>query len=146
MRNKKKILFIITYLELGGAQKQLLYIIEGLDKSKYEVYLYAGGRGYLKRYFLSLSSVDVKLDFFLIREINPFFAAAAFLKLLFFIRKHKFDIVHTHSPKASLLGRWAAYFAGVRNIIYTVHGWPFHKFMNPIAYNFYLFLDRKSVV
>ena len=50
---KKKILFIITHLGLGGAQKTLLSTIKGLDKNKYEIYLYAGDRGYLKSEFLS---------------------------------------------------------------------------------------------
>lgn len=142
MPHKKKILFIITYLELGGAQKQLLYIFQTLDKNKYEIYLYAGNRGYLRSDFLSLSGINVKLDFFLVREINPFFDIVAFFKLVFFIKKHKFDIVHTHSPKASILGRWAAYLGNSKNIIYTVHGWPFHKFMNPFTYYLYFFLEK----
>jgi len=142
MLHKKKILFVITYLELGGAQKQLLYILQSLDKSKYDIYLYAGNRGYLKHDFLSLSGINVRLDSFLVREINPFFDIVIFFKLLFLIKKHKFDIVHTHSPKASVLGRWAAYLGGVKNIIYTVHGWPFHKFMNPFVYYLYFFLEK----
>ena len=142
MLPKKKILFIITYLELGGAQKQLLYILRNLNKSEYDIYLYAGNRGRLKRDFLNLSGINIKLDSLLIRNINPLFDVLVFLKLLFFIRKHRFDIIHTHSPKASVLGRWAAYFAGVKNIIYTVHGWPFHKFMSPFLYSFYLFMEK----
>ncbi len=141
---KKKILFIITHLELGGAQKTLLSTIKGLDKNKYEIYLYAGDRGYLKSNFLFLDYLKVHLDSFLVREINPFFDLVLFLKLFLFIKKYKFDIIHTHSPKASVLGRWAAYFAGVKNIIYTVHGWPFHRFMNPLAYHFCLFIEKVS--
>ena len=142
MLRKKKILFVITYLQLGGAQKQLLHIIKSLNKSEYDIYLYAGNRGCLKRDFLNLSGINIKLDSLLTRNIDPFFDALVFLKLLFFMRNHRFDIVHTHSPKASILGRWAAYFAGVRNIIYTVHGWAFHKFMNPFLYSFYLFMEK----
>ena len=142
MFRKKRILFVITYLQLGGAQKQLLYILKNLDKSRYEIHLYAGNKGYLKPDFLKIPGINIQLDPCLVREINPLFDIAVFFKLLFFIRKHKFDIVHTHSPKASILARWAAYAAGVKNIIYTVHGWPFHKFMNPLMYYFYLFLEK----
>jgi len=139
---KKKILFIITYLELGGAQKQLLSIIKNLDQSKYSLYLFTGDRGYLCGEFLKLSFLNIKSARELVRNINPLYDLIAFFKLFFYIKKNKFDIVHTHSPKASVLGRWAAYFAGTRNIIYTVHGWPFHRFMNPLIYYFYLFLER----
>lgn len=139
---KKKILFIITYLELGGAQKQLFYILKNLDRSKYSLYLYAGNDGYLKKDFLDITDVTVKLDSCLKRDINPFLDFLAFFKLFFFLRRNSFDIVHTHSPKASILGRWAAFFSGLKNIVYTVHGWPFHDFMHPLAYYFYLFLEK----
>jgi len=138
----KKILFIITHLELGGAQKQLLSFVKKLDRKKYSIYLCAGDRGYLKNEFMSFSPLETNLIAELIRGINPFYDFIAFIKLYFYIRKNKFDIVHTHSPKASILGRWAAYLAGVKNIIYTVHGWPFHRFMNPLLYWLYVFLEK----
>ncbi len=139
---KKKILFIITHLELGGAQKQLLSLIKKLDKDKYFIYLCAGNSGYLKGEFTGFSFLKVNLMAELVRGINPFCDFIAFIKLYFYIRRNKFDIVHAHSPKASILGRWAAYLAGVKNIIYTVHGWPFHEFMNPLLHNLYVFLEK----
>ena len=142
MKRKKKILFIITYLELGGAQKQLLSLIKGLDRDKYSLYLCAGDSGYLKKEFLSFSALEVKLIRELAREVNPFYDLIVFIKLYFYIRRNKFDIVHTHSPKASILGRWAAHFAGVKNIVYTVHGWPFHRFMKPLLQGLYIFLEK----
>lgn len=138
----KKILFIITHLELGGAQKQLLTILKNLNPDKYSLYLFAGNRGYLKKEFINLPYLHLKLIPQLIRTINPLYDIIAFFKLYFFIKKHKFDIIHTHSPKASLLGRWAGYLGGVKNIIYTVHGWPFHRFMNPFAYHLFLLLEK----
>jgi len=74
--------------------------------------------------------------------MNPFCDFIAFIKLFGYIKSNEFDIIHTHSPKASFLGRWAAYFCGVKNIIYTVHGWPFHRFLNPLLYRIYLFLEK----
>jgi len=147
MVNKKKnILFVITHLELGGAQKQLLYILRNLDREKYRLFLYAGNRGYLKEKFSNIPGVTIRLDFSLVRHINPLLDFITFFKIFHFVKKYKIDIVHTHSPKASALGRWAAFFAGVKNIIYTVHGWPFHDYMNPLVYNFYLFLEKTTAV
>ena len=139
---KKKILFIITHLELGGAQKQLLSLINNLDRDKYSLYLCAGNNGYLKKKFTNSHFLKVSFIAELVRRISPFNDFAAFFKLYFFIRRNRFDIVHTHSPKASILGRWAAYFAGVRNIVYTVHGWPFHDFQNPLIRCAYIFLEK----
>ncbi|MBN2120397.1 MAG: glycosyltransferase family 4 protein [Candidatus Omnitrophica bacterium] len=138
----KKILFIITHLELGGAQRQLFHLIEGLDKDRYSVYVCCGSFGYLKAKLLEVSDVKVEFISSLRRQINLFYDLIAFFKIFLFIRKHKFDIVHTHSPKASILGRWAAFLAGVKNIVYTVHGWPFHGFMNYFSFHLFLLLER----
>ena len=143
---KKKILFIITYLELGGAQKQLLSLIENLDRDKYSLYLCAGDDGCLKSKFKAVAFLKVYFVPELVRRISPLNDLIVFLKLYFFIRKNGFDIVHTHSPKASILGRWAAYLAGVRSIIYTAHGWPFHDQLNQLLAKLYFFLEKVTAL
>ncbi len=141
---KKKILFVITYLELGGAQKRLLNVIKGLDRDRYKPYLFAGDRGCLRDEFAAISDLEIRLVPELKRTISPLNDIAAFFGLYRYIREKKIDIVHTHSPKASLLARWAAYAAGVKDIIYTVHGWPFHAFLPRCLYIFYLWIERIS--
>lgn len=139
---KKKILFIITYLEMGGAQTQLLRLVKNLDQRKYEVYICAGRQGYLAGDFSQVEGLTLYFVPHLVRCIHPLYDFMAFFELYRYIRRHTFDIVHVHCPKASMLGRWAAYAAGVRNIVYTVHGWPFHAYMNPLARFLYKFLER----
>lgn len=41
------------------------------------------------------------------------------------IRKIKPDVVHTHSSKAGILGRWAAWRERVPCVVHTIHGPPF---------------------
>ena len=51
------------------------------------------------------------------------------IKLLRTIKKdHSSVIVHTHSTKAGLVGRWAAWFAGIPTRIHTIHGFSFHEY------------------
>jgi len=59
-----------------------------------------------------------------------------------FIRRGGFQIVHTHSSKAGILGRMAARLAGVPVIVHSVHGWSFHDYMPPIVRQTYMLLER----
>jgi glycosyltransferase involved in cell wall biosynthesis len=44
-------------------------------------------------------------------------------------KSHRFDVVHTHTPKAGLLGPLAARLAGVPVVVHTIHGLLFHDQM-----------------
>lgn len=63
------------------------------------------------------------------RELRPFRDAVSFLALLGCFRKHGFDVVHTHTPKAGLLAPLAAKIAGARMVVHTMHGLLFHDQM-----------------
>jgi glycosyltransferase involved in cell wall biosynthesis len=60
----------------------------------------------------------------LTRKITPFTDFISLVKLTFLLRKIKPDIVHTHTPKAGLIGMWAAKLAGVKIRLHTIAGLP----------------------
>ena len=58
------------------------------------------------------------------RQITPLQDLKCLLQLIKFFRKEKPDIVHSHTPKAGLLGMVAAKICGVKIRIHTVAGLP----------------------
>ncbi len=140
--NKQNILHIITYLPIGGAQDNTLLTLEGLDKNRYDITLICGKRGEWIGRALSIQNIKIHFINELIRKIHIFYDTIALFKMYRFIKRGKFNIVHTHSSKAGFSGRIAAYLAGVPVVIHTLHGFPFHDFMHPVARTFYIFLER----
>ncbi len=58
------------------------------------------------------------------RTISPLKDVKALVQLIQLFRKEKPQIVHTHTPKAGLLGMMAAKLAGVPHRLHTVAGMP----------------------
>ncbi|MCM8784397.1 MAG: glycosyltransferase family 4 protein [Candidatus Omnitrophica bacterium] len=137
-----KILHIITHLELGGAQRTTLALIQGINRKNFEIHFITSPYGYLVKELKKISGIKVKLIPHLRREINLVDDLIAFLRLFNYIRKNHFDIVHTHSPKAGFLGRWSAKLAGVPFIVHTVHGFPFYEKENFFLKRLYILAER----
>ncbi|MBI2447861.1 MAG: glycosyltransferase family 4 protein [Candidatus Omnitrophica bacterium] len=139
---KIKAAHIITKLELGGAQQNTLYTVEHLDKDKFDVTLICGSGGLLDEESDKKGVRVIFIPSLKARRIIPWFDIIAFLKLWRICKKERFTIVHTHSSKAGILGRWAARLAGVPVLIHTVHGWGFNDYQNPLLKRFYTWLER----
>ena len=140
--HKTNLLYIITKLELGGAQKQLLSLIKGLDKQVYNIFLFTAKDGLLIKEALALDGLILNRSRFLERKINPLKDLLALIEIYGFIKKNRIQIVHTHSSKAGILGRLAAGLAKTKIIIHTVHGWSFHDYQSRISNRCYLCLER----
>jgi len=139
------LLYVITKLELGGAQKQLLTLIRHLDKGKFRLFLFTAKDGFLLAEALSINNLTVYKSRWLERPPNPFKDFLALIEIYRFIKKNNIEIVHTHSSKAGILGRLAAKLARgnrVRKIVHTVHGWSFNEYQSIPARVLYIFLER----
>jgi glycosyltransferase involved in cell wall biosynthesis len=113
---------VITKLELGGAQEVALYAVSHLDRTKFRPVLVAGPGGYLTEEARRIPGVQTIIISSLGRQIHAISDLLALFNLIRLFRRLRPAIVHTHSSKAGLLGRWAAWFARVPIIIHTVHG------------------------
>jgi len=63
------------------------------------------------------------------RSFNIIRHAGSYRRLKRLMREERFDLVHVHTPVAALVGRAAAWRAGVPHIAYTAHGFYFHERM-----------------
>ncbi|MFQ5701351.1 MAG: glycosyltransferase family 4 protein [Acidobacteriota bacterium] len=120
-----KVCHIITELELGGAQQNTLYTVSHLDRARFDPVLIAGASGPLVEEARTGSARTIFLDD-LRREVSPLRDSAALFKLTRLLVRERPGIVHTHSSKAGILGRWAALFARVPHVVHTIHGYGFH--------------------
>jgi glycosyltransferase involved in cell wall biosynthesis len=76
------------------------------------------------------------------RNFTPFADLVSLWKLYRVLRREQFTIVHTHTPKAGLLGQLAARMAGVPVIINTLHGFYFHDHMPKARRCFYIAIEK----
>lgn len=144
MKHSKNIhlVYIITQLELGGAQKICLTLFNQLKDQSIHTMLIAGPHGPL-----ATQDLQQNPDVFLLpelkqsphgdtimHEIRCFIAMMRLLKKL--KKQYPSLMVHTHSTKAGILGRWAAFFIGITTRIHTVHGYAIH---NHSSWLFWLF-------
>jgi len=119
-----RVAHIITMLELGGAQGNTLYTVTHLDRKQVEPFLICGRGGMLDDDALKGNWPTHFLDS-LVRPLHPIKDVVAAIQMYRLLRLLKPQIAHTHSSKAGILGRIAAYLAGVPVIIHTFHGFGF---------------------
>jgi glycosyltransferase involved in cell wall biosynthesis len=81
---------------------------------------------------------EVQID----RRVSPVPNSKSVLELSKLMRTQKYDLVHTHAPVASVLGRVAAKLAGVERIVYTAHGFYFHDDMPRQKYLLYHGIEK----
>jgi glycosyltransferase involved in cell wall biosynthesis len=104
----------------------LLDQIKALQRQGHEVVAICGAGPWVE----NLRSEGVPVEVVkMARELSPIRDFVSLFALARCFRKHRFDVIHTHTPKAGLLGPLAAKFARVPVIVHTIHGLMFHDRM-----------------
>lgn len=131
-----KIVHIITRMILGGAQENTLLSVEGQqDDWGDDVTLITGPStgpegSLLERAAAGGRQVRILPD--LCRAVSPWNDWRSHQVLGRWLAELRPDIVHTHSSKAGILGRSAAWNLGLP-VVHTIHGSPFHPYQSRLA-------------
>ena len=141
-----RIVHVITRLIIGGAQENTLLTVEGLYHQYHDdVTLITGpAEGPEGDLFDRAEQLGLKVEVFpeLVRAIRPTVDLKAYRRLRAAFRRLEPEVVHTHSSKAGILGRAAAWHENVPAVIHTIHGMPFGKFETPLKNRLYIALER----
>jgi len=133
---------IITTSELGGAQLSTYRILKELAKqSNLNIFLIYGTKGPLSQEFQNLKNVTVIRLKKLERTFSPLKDLFALIQIINIIKKKKIKIIHTHSSKASLIGRFAGIITRVKNI-HTYHGFGHDFFLNRYLKLIYILAEK----
>lgn len=140
---KKKILFIVTLSERGGAQTYVFDLASNLDKDKYEILVASGGGtpNWLSSKLEKKGISHHKLRN-LIRDIDVPTDILAVFEIRKLIKQFKPDIIHLNSSKTSILGSIAAKKCKNCKVVYTAHGFVFNESMPVFKKWLYVFLER----
>ncbi|HCK12278.1 MAG TPA: hypothetical protein DHW45_20565 [Candidatus Latescibacteria bacterium] len=129
-----RILNVITRIEQGGAPLALLETVKRMDRGLFDISL-AIGQAEDRDRDLDPVSIDVGLRIHQIpelrRSVHPVRDLVALIKLIGIIRAGEYDLVHTHTSKAGLLGRIAASYCGVPAIVHSSHGSILDGYFSP---------------
>jgi len=136
----KKVLHIQLLPILSGVQRFSLHLLDGLDSNEFDVQVACKPNGEFVDEIKARGYQYLPLPTF--RHQICFGDILTFFHLLYIIKKHRFDIVHTNASKPGFLGRLAARLGKVPLIIHTTHTFPFLEQQKPITYKFFTTLER----
>jgi glycosyltransferase involved in cell wall biosynthesis len=154
--DKIKVLHVITRFDKGGSAENTFLTVCGLDKKRYDVLLIKGtspvedsadpeGQA-VQANIADAREAQVRLLTVqhLVRNLRPLRDLIAFFSLLRIIRRERPHIVHTHTSKAGILGRWAAFCCRVPIIVHTPHGHVFWGYFGLLKTRLFILLERRT--
>ena len=142
-----KILHIITRLIVGGAQENTLLTCQGLQQRGHEVTLLTGPSVGPEGSLLERARRDgytVLEHPALVRNPRPMKDAWAYFAIRSICRRLGPHVVHTHSSKAGIIARYAAWHEKVPVVVHTIHGLPFHPYQSDIINTAWIMLERSA--
>lgn len=121
-----KVLILITKSNWGGAQRYVFDVATSLPKEQFAVEVMAGGDGMLIEK-LKAAGIAANGNLAIGRDVSFFKDVGAAFRLASALRKDRPDVLHLNSSKIGGIGAFAGRLAGVKNIVFTAHGWAFNE-------------------
>ncbi|PIR66454.1 MAG: hypothetical protein COU51_04190 [Parcubacteria group bacterium CG10_big_fil_rev_8_21_14_0_10_36_14] len=143
----KKILYIVTIPDWGGAQK---YVFDstsfGFDKSEFEITVAYGQPAFDSKINLMEKCKKSNIPYHQFKNLKrqiSLYDLPAIWEIKKYIEKEKPDRIHLNSSKAGIVGSFAAKISNHKpQVWYTVHGWAFLEPMANWRKKLYIFLER----
>lgn len=143
-----RVAHVITRLILGGAQENTVLCCKDLiDRYDDKVLLVTGPPLGPEGSLVELArefGIPMSIISSLRRAIHPWRDMVAYRRIKDVLRGFAPDVVHTHSAKGGVLGRYAAAALRVPAIVHTVHGAPFHPYQNTISRAAFRACERRA--
>ncbi len=130
---------------IGGAQENTLLSAIGQAEKGHDVTLLTGPTTGPEGKLLegkNAGKVKVVENENLVRELCPLSDIKSYYELKKYFVQEKFDVVHTHSSKAGIIGRYAAWNAKIPLVVHTIHGQAFHRYEKLWKNKLYIFLEK----
>jgi len=99
---KTKALIVISNMEFGGAQRQIVELVNNIDQTQFEIHVCS-----LSEYVPLAEQFKSSVPFYIINKQSKFDFSVVF-KLAKLIRKHKFHVIHSYLFDAEIATRLAA--------------------------------------
>jgi glycosyltransferase involved in cell wall biosynthesis len=139
------VLHVITRMIVGGAQENTMLSCALMDRERFTSEIVCGpetgAQGSLHD-ACRARGVSLFVEPALVRRPQPALDALVLLRLAARMRRGRYDVVHTHSSKAGIVGRIAARLAGTPVVVHTAHGWAFSREDPPRTRAMWIQLER----
>ena len=113
-----RVCMLLPKLQIGGAEMQVLGLMRNLDPARFSVSLCCFNHGdrnmerEVEQHGVNVFHIDFRW------RRSP----VAFARLVRYLRRWNFDVLHCHLPLADSIGRLAGAIAGVPVLVTTEHG------------------------
>ena len=142
---RKKVLFVITKSNFGGAQRYVYDLATSLPRENFDVVVAFGDGGELEEKLSAAGVRTIKIDS-LQRDVHFLKDIKVYFELIRIFKKEKPDVVHLNSSKIGGVGAVAGRHCKIPKIIFTAHGWAFNEKRNVVSKTIITFIQWLTVM
>ncbi len=141
----RKILYCITKGNFGGAQRYVYDLATNINKIDYEVVVLCGEGEVLPKkledaHIRVIQVQSMQRDISIMKELK------SFVELYKIFKQEKPDVIHLNSSKMGGSGAFIGRLVGIKNIIFTAHGFAFNEDRSHISKQILLFFHWITIL